>query len=218
MSRPVRDRSRDRVLGDAEIRAIWDGLPRAPVSTDTADVLRLMLLTGQRKGEILLMEWSHLAEDGTWNLPPEITKNARSHAVPLPPMALAIIERRRSLRSSDQFVFAGTDGKPIRGGSVDHAVSRWANPAVAKAQVLAIPHWTPHDIRRSVETKLAALGVGETARKKLLNHVRDRITETYDRHDHATEKRAALMMLESELRRILGQNVAPLRKGQRARG
>jgi integrase len=94
MIKRFKERPSDRVLSDDELRALWlalDAHPGAP-----ADTIRLRLLLGQRGGEVIGMHWDEVdLKAGVWHLPGARTKNARPHFGPLPPSALALLERRR---------------------------------------------------------------------------------------------------------------------------
>ena len=87
-----RERARDRVLTDSEIKALWSALEasRSPV----APAIKMMLLSGQRRGEIQAMRWAEVDMDATiWTIPAERSKNGRAHRVPLSPPAVRILER-----------------------------------------------------------------------------------------------------------------------------
>jgi integrase len=173
--------ARDRVLEDDELRAIWNasdnlGYPFGPM-------LKLLLLTGQRRSEVANMQWSELdLDEGVWTIPGERSKNERPHAVPLSAAALEIINALP--RFQGPFVFSTTDGKrPVSGFST---FKRRAN------SLSGAMGWRLHDLRRTCRTGMAALGVPETVAERVLNHQQDKLVRTYNRHEYLDEKRDAL--------------------------
>jgi integrase len=180
-----RERSRDRVLSDSELSKIWNALG----ANDYDDILRLLLLTGQRAGEIGGLCWSEIDfDEGLISLPAQRTKNGHPHSFPMSKPVRDILKARPQKR---EFVFGrgrggfsgwngGTKGK------LDEHIAGAGSP---------LPHWTIHDLRRTFATGLQRLGVRLEVTEAILNHVggsRAGVTGIYQRHDWATEKRAAL--------------------------
>jgi integrase len=188
LRRPVKqETARDRVLSPAEIKALWHALDA--VGGPNCDAIRLLLLTGQRRGEVAGMAWSEIDGD-VWTLPKERTKNGRAHVVPLSPQALAIIAQQPRTRDH------------VFGPHTDFPRSKQRIDAVMKP---AAP-WTIHDIRRSVASHLAALGVALPTIEKILNHASGSfagIVGIYQRHDFASEKRDALVRWGHHLERVV---------------
>lgn len=171
---------RERTLDDDEIKALWDadlGYPFGPF-------IRLLLVTGQRRAEVARMRWQDLdLAARVWTLPPEMTKAARTHEVPLSELALEILGAVP--RFSGPCVFSTTGGeKPISGFS----------PAKKRADLFSgVTGWRIHDIRRSVGTGMARLKVPKEIRGRVLNHAQKRdVTDTYDTYEYLAEKRSAL--------------------------
>ena len=144
------EHSRDRVLSPAELRTIWNALE----GDHYGAIIKLLMLTAQRGGEIAGLRRSECLGDAI-ELPGERTKNHRPHAVPLSGPAKAIIE--------EQPERTGPDGKPreLLFGIGDGPFSGWSNSkerieARIKEQTgKTLPHWTPHDLRRSAATHMA---------------------------------------------------------------
>ncbi len=212
--RPTRPRIRDRVLADGEIRAFWHGLDKSKVRTPIRAALRLQLLTGQRIGEVLGARWCDVdLEAGTWLVPATRSKNRREHMVPLSPAAVSVFKDQVAV---DDLVFPAARGdQPIRSEVAAHELAE----ALPK---LGAGKFTTHDLRRTVETRLAALGFGREVRDRVLNHVDRSVGAThYNRHDYLVEKRRALDAWANALAAVLDQptrsNVAALRRaGERA--
>ena len=181
MAAPSPVRSRDRVLNDAEIKQLWDALPMVlPRQIDCQRVLRLCLVTGQRVGEVAGMRRDELdLSTRTWSLSGARTKNGHAHSVPLSDLAISIIEQALADAGDRQRLFALP---PV-------AVARF----VERAR-LEYPHWTPHDLRRTVLTQMAALGVEPVVLGHVANHrttTRAGITlAIYVKHSYDAEKLA----------------------------
>jgi integrase len=169
--------SRDRVLTHDELRKLWRSLEENKFS----DVVRLLLLTAQRRTEIGKLAWSEFDVNRKLiTLPADRVKNSRSHELPLSCQALAIIERQR--RTTD----FGFGGKGFQG---------WAVAKAALDQRLGIAPWRLHDWRRTCATNLAELGVQPHIIKAVLNHVsggKAGVAGIYNRAKYADEMRAAL--------------------------
>ena len=147
--------------------------------------MRLLILTGQRRGEVAGMEWSELDfEKRLWTLPRERVKNDRRHEVPLSPQAIVALEGLP--RVSDRFVFSLNATSPINGFGKDKE---------RLDDLSGMADWVLHDLRRTVASGMARLGVSLAVIEKVLNHVSGSfagIVGVYQRHEFAEEKRQAL--------------------------
>ncbi|SFK28597.1 tyrosine-type recombinase/integrase [Methylocapsa palsarum] len=183
---PSPERSRDRVLDDVELRAVW--LAAEGLGWPFGRIIQLLILTGQRLGEVSEMRWSELDfTTRTWTLPKERCKNGQAHQVPLSPQALAILEGLPRIGGASDFVFTTNGRTPVSGFSKARAHLGAALPAA--------PHWTFHDLRRTAATGMARLGVSIPVIEKILNHRSGSfagIVGIYQRHGFADEKRVAL--------------------------
>jgi integrase len=148
--------SRERVLTQEELRQLWHSLGDDAFS----NIVRLLLLTGQRRNEIGKLQWSEvdLARKKII-LPASRVKNGREHCVPLSAQALAIIERQPR-RNSSAFLFSDVEG-----------FKNWDAAKQRLDQRLPIAPWTLHDLRRSCATHLGELGVLPHVVEQALNHV-----------------------------------------------
>jgi len=174
---------RDRVLSDHELRQVWQ---TAGELGPYGAMVRLLILTGQRRGEVAGMEWGELdLEDRLWMLPRERVKNKRRHEVPLSPQAVAIIQSLP--RISDKYAFSSNGTAPANNFSYN-----WAR---LRGLLGDMPPWVIHDLRRTAASGMARLGIGLAVIEKVLNHVGGSfagIVGVYQRHEFADEKRAAL--------------------------
>jgi integrase len=171
--------SRERVLTQAEIRQLWRGLDDDPFS----EIVRLLLLTGQRRNEIGLLRWAEVdLAHKMIVLPPARTKNSRTHELPLSPQALAILARQPR-RNSTEFVFG------------ERGFTSWSAEKAKLDKRAPIAAWTLHDLRRSCATHLGELGVQPHHIEAILNHYsghRAGVAGVYQRAKYESEMRAAL--------------------------
>jgi len=209
---PTAERSRDRVLSDDELRGVWTACDA--IGWPFRDLVRLLLLTGQRRDEVGRMRWSELDLDGkTWTLPRERAKNGVAHAVPLSEPVLAILAALPRIvpAKGEDYVFTVT-GKT--------AVSGFSN---AKERIDAllgpdVPAWVFHDLRRTCATGLARLGTALPVVERVLNHVSGSfggIVGVYQKHGFADEKRHALTAWAAFVERLVsteaGANVVEMK-------
>jgi integrase len=180
--------SRDRVLSNAELAEVWSALGDDHVG----DIIRLLVLTGQRRNEITKLHWSEIDFDkALLTLPPARTKNKRTHELPLSPQALAILKRwaarQARARANDGLIFDPV-GWDVRKKNLDKAI-------LAKRGGKPMLHWTLHDIRRTTATGLAQLGVLPHVVECVMNHLsgfRAGVAGIYQRHRYIDEMKEAL--------------------------
>ncbi len=201
---------RDRVLSDAELVAVWSAAS-GPGTFDA--IVRMLILTGQRRGEVAGMTWAELDDDlSVWTIPANRAKNGMAHFVPLSPQAREFL-RRVPRQDGNRFVFPGIRG-PFNGfGKAKAALDAEAG----------IAPWRLHDLRRTVATGLQKLGVRLEVTEAVLNHVagsRAGIVGVYQRYDYADEKRAALTAWGERVLAIVEDrrpnSAAKARRGSRA--
>lgn len=184
-----KQQSRDRVLTDDELVAVWRAAERYGGHYGT--IIRLLILTGMRRSECAAIETSWIQND-TLILPKETTKNGRQHTIPLGPMALALLPKTTGL------LF------PARIGG--EAFSGWSQCKKNFDKMLNIEPWTVHDLRRTFVTKLAELGVAPHIIERLVNHVTGTISGVsaiYNRANYFPEMKAAVALYEAHLQRLL---------------
>jgi integrase len=187
---PAPETSRDRVLSDDELRAVWRagdaiGYPFGPL-------VKLLILTGQRRDEVAAMRWSELDMAArTWTLPRERTKTDKSHTVPLSDAVVVVLENLPRIAGAG-YVFTTNGSTPVSGFS---RAKRRIDDIVAQALGSAPPQWVLHDLRRTCATGMARLGVDLPVIEKVLNHVSGSfagIVGVYQHHSYADKVRTAL--------------------------
>ena len=192
MRRRVKEMKRRRVLDDDELKAIW--LASDNLSTIAQSFLRVLILTGQRRDDVRLMQWGEIGKEGRWVIPAERYKVRRDHEVILPSQARDIVFTRRD--DDPVFVFASRHReKPYNGTrSLKSQLNRF---------LPGLPHWQLHDIRRTVRTGLASLGVGEEIAERILGHSRGDMVEVYNQHAYREEKAGALQAWSDRVERLI---------------
>lgn len=187
---PAPERSRERILSDDEIRRLWkamdvEGWPFGPL-------VKILLLTGQRLGEVGGMRWDELALDAKmWTLPGERVKNDNKHEVPLSDAAVEILKAQPRIKTTKGFVFTTTRDAAVSGFS--RAKDRLDETMAGDGGELE--HWTFHDLRRTMASGMARLGIQLPVIEKILNHTSGTfrgVVGVYQRHSFSDEKRAAL--------------------------
>jgi integrase len=189
---PLAEVRRDRILSDAEILWVWRA--SSELSYPFGPFVQLLLLTGQRRTEVSGMTWGELDLDkAEWLIPGARTKNSEAHSVPLSGAALDIIKSLPRIKSDQGFLFTTTAKSHVTGYS--RAKADLDKLIVAGALGADIPHWTFHDLRRTVASGMARLGINLPVIEKVLNHTSGSfagIVGVYQRHSFAEEKRNAL--------------------------
>jgi integrase len=215
-----------RVLSDSEIRLFWSGIVEPDRSRRTGLGLRLALLLGCRVGELAGLarcELVHIDDPShaTWTIPGARVKNGRDHLLPLPPLARdTVVELLSLIGPNEQFLFPTRSARrngPMRSNSLTQSMDffskRIAGDDHAKTWSADPP--TPHDLRRTLETRLAELRIPKEIRDRVLNHISSDIGDKhYNLHDYVVEKRDALTRWSAALSAIVwgtGANVTPLR-------
>jgi integrase len=206
------ERSRDRVLSTTEIKVIWNALP----DDHFGAIIKLLALTGARASEIAALRWDEI-HDNMIVLPSERTKNSRSHVIPLSEPARSIIDAQPRRTNADgktrELVFGFGEGVFAGSGKCRERL----NQRITKATGKALPHWTPHDLRRTAATMMAELGVQPHVVEAVLNHVsghRAGVAGIYNRANYEREKAIALDLWAGHLTAIVEgrkSRITPLR-------
>ena len=195
--------SRARVLTDKEVLAVFKNARRAVGAYGR--IVELLILTGQRRGEIAALEWRWINEqERIITLPPSITKNKREHVFPYGPMVAGVL---KTIPRSSEYLFPAR--KERRRGQPVTVFAGWNRPKTELDARCKIEPWTLHDLRRTFATNLAALGTPIHVTEKLLNHVSGTVSGVaaiYNRHAYMDEMRAAIDAWEKRLSFILAQH------------
>lgn len=215
-----REKSRDRRLDEQEIRLFWRRLRTPRISPVVRLALKLVLVTAQRPGEIIGASRSEFdLEARIWTVPAEHSKNGRPHAVPLSPLAVTLLAHLRRHTGETEFVVPTRCWRHL--GAVPLTVRALSQAIRDNEKHFGLPHFTPHDLRRTAASRMTALGVPRLHVEKILNHTIDDVAEIHDRHEYLEEKRAGLEKWGTAVERILktgSSNVISIRSTSRSVG
>lgn len=191
-------RVRTRVLDDPELRAVWRAAEQMPYPM--GPYYRLLLLTGVRKSEGSDAVWSEFdLDNGTWTVPEERFKSGFPHRIPLSRDAIAILAELPRWTEPCELVFSYDGKRSING----HSKSKARLNRVVSEQLGRETDWQIHDLRRTVRTRLASLGVPDTVAEQIIGHGRKGLARVYDQHTYEDEMRDALERWAARLRDIV---------------
>ena len=204
------ERARERILDDAELRAVWKV---AGESGTYGALIRLLLLTGQRLSAVLKMRWTDISpmkwpsnEPPVWTVATELREKGNIGAVQLPQAVLAVLDTLPRF-ADNPFVLAG------RGNS---HIAYSGNPKRAFDAKLpaGMKPWVLHDLRRTARSLMSRAGVSGEHAEKVMGHSAGAIESIYDRHSYMDEKSAALARLAALIDGIISprKNVLPMAK------
>lgn len=227
----------DRVLTESEIKTFWNSLDTCHVSDDIKRALRLVLLTGQRPGEVIGMHTSEI-NGKWWTIPAERSKNKKAHRVYLTDTALELIgalevpDPKTKEMKPKGYIFPCTNLKkvqPMGRLSMSQVISR--NLAVpvkvdgkpvfdkegkpVTENKLGVADFTPHDLRRTAATFMSQIGFMDEIIDAVLNHTKQGIIRTYNLNRYDKEKQAALEAWERKLKGIVtgkASKVIPMKR------
>lgn len=199
MKPPAKERQRDRVLSDTEIRLFSKACDR--IGFPFGPLFKLALVTAQRRGEIAAMRWSDIDfQTSVWTIPAQNSKNGRSHTVPLTEFAFGIL---KSLPRID-------DNKYVFGKTGDAPASGFSRAKRRLDDQMNVPCWRIHDLRRTAASGMAKLDVAPHVIEKVLNHSSGTISgvsAVYNRYGYIKEKAAALELWSAHLSGLLSKDV-----------
>jgi integrase len=215
VKKPTKTESKDRTLSVNEISNVWHGLNRTGMTDELKRALRLILVTGQRPGEVIGLHTREIEGDW-WTIPKERSKNGREHRVFLTHTSLQLIGEKQG------YVFESPcGGKGMDVNAVAYAVRRnievptstipkegeviqeEADRENAYRKKLVMQTWTPHDLRRTAATNISELGYPDEVVDAILNHAKKGVIGTYNRNKYDKEKKRALTSWERRLKAII---------------
>lgn len=211
------ERSRDRILSDDEVRALFAACDGQGLF---GNFVKMLLFTAQRRTKVSTMQWDDLDGD-IWTIATEDREKGNAARLKLPKPALAVIQSQRELRTNG-YVFP-TSFKTSRDDPGKHygSFSAFGEGKAALDKVMAeikpdIPHWTLHDLRRTARSLMSRAKVRPDIAERVLGHAIPGVQGIYDRHAYDLERAQALTALSTLIGRILdaksGGNVVPLRR------
>jgi len=193
LERLTPENRRERTLSDVEIERIWAATEQVGIF---GQFVRALFVTGSRRDEVRDSQWAEFdVKAMIWTRPAARMKGKVDHILPLCPMMNGILA---SVKSREGYIFS-TEGGKTRYGAVSKAKAKLD-------RLSGVTGWTLHDIRRTVRTRLAEIGIPFEIAEKILAHRTDKIEIVYNRHEYVEEKRDALMKWEARLKEIVGSN------------
>ncbi|MBR1120862.1 integrase arm-type DNA-binding domain-containing protein [Bradyrhizobium lablabi] len=201
-----RERARDRILDDREIRLMFAACDR--LGTFGA-MCKVLLYTAQRRTKVATMQFDDIL-DGVWTIPMEKREKGNAQRLKLPKPVLDIIEAQAELKIND-YVFPASrvgrrDGPGEHFGSYSAFGQGKADLDKAMADIApkpVVPHWTLHDIRRTSRSLMSRAGIRPDIAERVLGHVIGGVEGVYDRHDYDAERETALLSLASLIETII---------------
>jgi integrase len=193
LSKPNLERSRERVLSDEELAAVI--LAARRIGFPYGSIVELLALTGQRRDEVVGMTWDEVDElKKIWTLCGSRTKNGRPHVVHLSEAALAVL---RGIAVREGYILAARADRKFQAFSV---LKRQID------EISGVKDWVLHDLRRSVVSGMARLGIAPHIADKILNHQSGTISgvaAVYQRHDFLAERKQAIDLWGDHVARTL---------------
>jgi integrase len=194
-----RERARDRILTDAELRALWaTGTVPGPFSA----FVKFLLLTAARRNEARSLRWSEISVEQVWTLPAARNKTKKELARPLSQAAQAVLAGLPRIVDCD-FCFT-SDGK--------RAINSDARYKRVLDQASGVTNWRLHDLRRTARSLMSRANVPHDIAERALGHVMPAIRGVYDRHDFLPQMKLAFEALASLIEAIVHptDNVVPM--------
>ncbi len=196
---PSRDIPRDRYLDMKEVGAVYQAADM--LGYPFAGFLKLLILTGQRRTEVASMRWADLDLDGgTWVLQSEDTKSARTHLVPLSPLAIELL---KATPQFGPFVWSSDGETHIK----CYSQGKKKLDTLLHAKGRELKPWRLHDLRRTAATHMVRLGVSESIVGRVLNHAPQGVTaKVYALHSYESEKRKGFTLWACEIGRVMPES------------
>jgi integrase len=186
---------RKRVLKDPELKLVWKAAKEQGYPYGT--IVQLLILTGQRRGEIANLRWPWINEKKrTICLPDWVCKNSKEHTFPYGNLAARILNTVPRRNSTDLLF-------PSK-ASDERSLSGWSK--YKKELADGVEAWTLHDLRRTFRTNHAKIGTSSQIGERLINHAAAVVTEVeaiYDQYTYLPEMRQAVTNYERHLSRLL---------------
>ena len=199
-----KEESRERNLALDEILDVLTEFDTtaAKTSWQVRNVIKLLILTAQRSGEVCGMEWTHVNLDGgVWTLPKDITKSERAHVVHLSAQVVDILKEIQPLTGGYRYVFTSEkdDERHIETRSLSQALRK----RLAGSSLHGMEPFTPHDLRRTAASRMADMSVAPHVIEKVLNHVMTGAMGVYNRADYYAERKEALALWGDRIEQLM---------------
>ena len=209
LKRPAKTPSRERVLRAEELAAVWHAAGECAYPYGT--IVRLLILTGQRRGEVANMAWHQIdLEAQTWLIPASLTKSNRAHLLPLSPGVMAVLGTIPRLSANLLFPTAHRNDQPV--GSF----ARFKTELNGR---VGFSDWTLHDLRRTFSTNMAKWQIAPPhIIERILNHTNPaslggHVAQIYNRHAYFAEMKDCMCRYEQYLLQHFERNAKSVPSG-----
>ncbi len=209
LSLPAEKGEKDRALDDSEIKTFWRGLGESDMDPLNQLALKLLLVTAQRRSEVVKAEWQEFnLKKGIWEIPVERIKTRKKrkkvtpHVVPLSDLALYLLEEIKELSGDSPYLFPSQrTERHIEPAAVTRALRKVIDED--KKDRIGVEHFTVHDLRRTATTGMASIGIPRLNISRVLNHDDESMTGIYDKYSYLAEKKDALEKWGRKLESII---------------
>lgn len=189
----------ERNLSETEIKELNIKLNLSGLHPKMIAALRLILATGARVGEITKAKWADVdLAQKTWNIPAEHSKNGRAHMIHISDFASQQIESLAEYRSSIYLLAGARIDTPLSEKTISKTVRDRIRTVPLKGRtqrtgtlLLAGGEWSPHDLRRTMASRMGDLGIAPHVIERCLNHIQQGIVAVYQRQEYMLERQAA---------------------------
>ncbi|HAT9314954.1 TPA: tyrosine-type recombinase/integrase [Legionella pneumophila subsp. pneumophila] len=194
------EKPRERFLTQEEIKTLWDFLDskESKISPTIRCAIKIILLTGIRIGEISQAQWNEVDfEHSLWTIPPTHNKNNMTMQIHLSSLCKSLFKQLFATRNSQYVIANIRTGEPLSEKAITKAVSRIQ-------ERVGIPHWTPHDLRRTFATQLGqTLQVDPVVIEKCLGHKMPKIMATYNKNEMLPQRKDALELWGNYIQKLV---------------
>jgi integrase len=202
LAKPQGEKPRERFLSEEEIKEFWNGLLKGRITLKLRLALQLILVTGQRPGEVASAEWKEFdLKKGWWTIPTTKTKNKKEHRVPLSGMAFELLKEIKDNWGDSNYLFPARlsiwKTKHTARASLSDAIRNNWNSFNIEA------HFQSHDLRRTAASQMTSINIPRLTVSKILNHAEGGATAIYDRNSYDKAKRQALEAWARKLQSII---------------
>jgi integrase len=195
---PTKETPRDRVLSSTEIATFWHGLEKASMVPLSRLALKLMLVTAQRRDEVVSAAWSEFTlSEGVWEIPAARSKNGYAHRVPLSSLACDLLNQVQEHGRGSLWLFPSPQAERLMDPTSVTRAMRVNLPRIG------LENATPHDLRRTAASHMTEMGILRLVVSKILGHSDGSITAIYDRFEYGPQKKQALDAWSARLEGIV---------------
>jgi integrase len=196
---------RKRVLSDEELRSVWNAATK--LDYPYRDIVHMLILTGQRRSEVAAARWCEFdLKQRLWTISAERMKTDTAHVVPITDSLMTLLSNLPRFAEGDH-LFSNTFG--------ERSVAGFSKCKSSIDRLVPLPHWTLHDLRRTMRTNLSALPIPDRVRELMIAHAQPGLHQVYDQYSYLAEKTRGFEAWHARLNLILRHetdNVVALRK------